>query len=103
MRGDVHKDDAYAEPAGFGASADNESESERPTDATEAVSQGRDVHDTTRHGVSHGRDVVSDDDTSEIESHGRTVIDRSRFAEARGTDVIDRGPHRPSADEQRDH
>lgn len=103
MRDDENKDDTRAGATGFDESAGSEAEQERRAGAAEAVSQGRDVHDTTRHGTSHGLDVLSDDGAPEIESHGRTVIDRSRHVEARGTDVIDLGPQTSSADEQPDH
>ncbi len=60
--------------------------------SAEAESQGSDVHDTSRGGVTHGVDVLSDENPAEIEDTGRTVVDHSRVAETRGVDVIDLGP-----------
>jgi hypothetical protein len=64
----------------------------------EAEPQGRDVHDISRTGMTHGRDVLTDAEEPDIESHGRTVVDRSHIAEARGVDVIDLGPSAPDPD-----
>lgn len=61
----------------------------------EEVSEGRDVHDTTRGSTSRGRDVVTDAQEPDVENTGRTVVDHSHIAEQRGVDVIDLGPATP--------
>lgn len=76
-------------------------ESGRASD--EAVSQGRDVQDTSREGATHGTDVLEDEAAGEVETIGRTVIDHSRAAETHGVDVIDEGPLSDSTDEDASH
>lgn len=99
MRDDPNED-VRAGASDAGESAPTNPEQERQPAAPQAVSQGRDAHDTTRHGTPHGSDVLNDEDVSQIESHGRTVIDHSRQAEAHGVDVIDLGPKTSSSEEQ---
>lgn len=71
-------------------------------DESEAESQGRDVHDLTREGATHGLDVITDGEQPNIESHGRTVVDHSHRAEAHGVDVFDLGPNPHIDDESLD-
>lgn len=68
---------------------------ENAQESDEAKTHGLEVDDTTRQGVTHGLDVVTDAEQPNIESHGRDVIDRSHDAETRGVDVIDLGPAAP--------
>lgn len=65
----------------------------------EELTEGRDVHDLTRSGRSHGRDVTTNAVRPDVEPHGLTVVDRSHVAESRGTDVIEEGPTEPGDDE----
>ncbi len=71
---------------------------ERPASG-EVVILGRDAHDSSRTGVTHGRDVLSEGEQPGVETHGRTVIDHTHRSEARGVDVIDLGPSAPEVDE----
>lgn len=65
----------------------------------EEVAEGRDVHDLTRSGRTHGRDVTTNAVRPDIETHGLTVVDRSHVAESHGMDVLDEGPAEPGDDE----
>ncbi len=65
----------------------------------EEITEGRDVHDMTRTGHPHGRDVTTNAERPDIEPHGVTVVDRSHVAESRGMDVIEEGPIEPEEDE----
>ena len=97
MRNDANYEDETT------GNANQPKESARVSD--EAITQGRDVRDTSREGATQGADVIEDDAATagEVEILGRTVIDRSREAATHGVDVIDEGPLPDSTDEDANH
>lgn len=102
MRNDRYDDEdpAMRDERGAVPGVTPEGTLDTPEDSTlspEAASQGRDVHDLTRQGVSRGRDTVEPSDPETTESHGRDVIDRGRHVEVKGVDVLDLGPIDPEA------
>ncbi len=68
-------------------------------ESAESETEGSDVHDLTREGVTHGVDVTTNAENLNVESEGRTVVDRSHRVETHGVDVFDLGPNPPIDEE----